>query len=357
MNGLRLEVDLDKLYDNARALVAMASERGVSVTGVTKALFGDPGFARTLVSAGAVALGDSRVENVEGLHSGGITAPIWLIRSPMPSQIDRIVRADVVSINSEVDVLSALASAARVSGQVHEVMIMVELGDLRDGVMGRDLRSVVHHVMGLSTLRLAGITANLACRSGVEPTDENMGELSALVADVEAAFDIHVDTVSGGNSANMGWLAGSADLGRVNNLRLGEAILLGRDPLHRQPIDGLHTDAIGLVGEVIESQRKPSQPWGRSFQNAFGETVPTTGDHDGGSIWQTIVAAGRVDTDPDDLRAPAGMSVIAASSDHLIVRSDERLEPGTAVRFEVGYSALVRSMSSTFVSKRFFHSR
>ena len=40
-------------------------------------------------------------------------------------------------------------------------------------------------------------------------------------------------------------------------------IIKAREPLHRDPIDGLHTDAITLVAEVIESKVKPSQPWGR----------------------------------------------------------------------------------------------
>jgi hypothetical protein len=43
---------------------------------------------------------------------------------------------------------------------------------------------------------------------------------------------------------------------RVNNLRLGESILLGREPLHRQPIEGLYTDAIALISK--SSSRRSS---------------------------------------------------------------------------------------------------
>lgn len=352
MSGLRLDVDLDKIGDNARRLVDRAAKRGVSITGVTKALLGEPRLARTLVAAGAVALGDSRIENIERMRHAHVNAPMLLIRSPMPSQIDRIVRSNTTSVNTEADILAALATSARVCGRIHDVMIMVELGDLRDGVMPTELHDTVRHILRLPTLRLKGISANLACRNGIEPSDDNMGELSHLVDTVESTFGISVDTVSGGNSASLGWLTNTEMLGRVNNLRLGESILLGRDPLRRQPIAGLHTDAITLVGEVIESKRKPTRPWGRASQNAFAETRDDQHEMpDRGDIWQTIVAAGRQDTDPVDLHGPTGVTVLGASSDHLILETRAGMTPGDEVRFQPGYSALLRSMTSPFVNK------
>ena len=357
MSGLHLDIDLDKIGQNARHLVDRTAGMGVSITAVTKALLGEPQLARTLSNAGVVALGDSRIENIERMRHAHITAPMVLIRSPMPSQIDRVVRSNTTSVNSDLDVLTALGAAAGVCGRIHDVIIMVELGDLREGVMANELHATIRHVLRQPSLRLSGIGTNLACRSGVEPTDANMGELSHLVETIETAFGIHIECVSGGNSANLGWMADTTSLGRVNNLRLGESILLGRDPLDRRPIAGLHTDAITLVGEVIESHRKPARPSGATSQNAFGDTFDTAhrgrdSEHDR-EIWQTIVAAGRQDTDPDDLRGPSGMAVLGASSDHLIVETSARAQPGTGIRFEPGYSALLRSMTSPYVAKNF----
>lgn len=354
MSGLRLDIDLGKIGQNARHLVDSAASRGVTITAVTKALLGEPRLARTLVGAGVFALADSRIENIERMRHAHVSSPMVLIRSPMPSQIDRVVRANAVSLNSEPDVLTALEAAARLCGRIHDVMIMVELGDLREGVMANNLDATVRHVLRLPFLRLDGIGTNLACRNGVEPTDDNMGELSRLVDGVESTFGIHVNHVSGGNSANLGWMANTENLGRINNLRVGESILLGRDPLTRQPIAGFHTDAITLVGEVIESKRKPTRPWGRASQNAFGETADVIRhDDDRGEIWQTIVAVGRQDTDPDDLACTTGTTVLGASSDHLVLETFGRVNPGTEIPFEPGYSALLRSMTSPFVEKRF----
>ncbi len=350
MNGLRLDIDFDKIGANARHLVDRSAACGVSVTGVTKAMLGDPQLARTLIAAGVVELGDSRIENIERMRHAHVNVAMLLIRSPMPSQIERVVHSNTTSVNTETEVLTALADAARVCGRVHDVMIMVELGDLRDGVMPAALHDTVRHVLRHPSLHLRGIGTNLACRNGIRPSDTNMGELSQLVETVETTFGIAVDVVSGGNSASLGWMTHAEQLGRVNNLRLGEAILLGRDPLDRQPITGLHTDAFTLVGEVIESKRKPSEPWGRSGQHAFGEPADRPdGTVDRGEIWQTIVAAGRQDTDPDDLHSPDGANVLAASSDHLILETTSRRRPGEEIRFTPGYSALLRSMTSPFV--------
>ena len=348
MTGLRLEIDLDKIGHNARELVQRAAGRGISITAVTKVILGSPDLARVLCDAGATALGDSRVENIERMRNAGIEESMLLLRSPMLSQVDCIVRAGAMSVNTDTEVLSALASAARASGRVHDVMLMVELGDLREGVMPDQLHELARHVLSLPTLRLRGLGANLACRNGVEPTDENMAALSAMVESVEADLGLEIEIVSGGNSANLEWALGSTGPGRINNLRLGEAVLLGREPLRRGALPGLHTDAFSLVAEVIESIRKPSSPWGRSGQNSFGETPQS---EDRGIIWQTILAIGRQDTDPADLTAPDGVEILASSSDHLVVQTRDRMRPGTEIRFEPGYSALLGSMTSPFVAK------
>ena len=113
-------------------------------------------------------------------------------------------------------------------------------------------------------------------------------------------------------------------------------------------VDGLHTDAVKLVAEVIESRLKPTKPAGRSFQNSFGETPELT---DRGNIWQTILAVGRQDTDTGDLPDQNGVAILAASSDHLIVETQAQMKPGDELTFAPGYSALLRSMTSPYVAK------
>jgi predicted amino acid racemase len=351
----RLEVRLDRIADNTASLVGRLAGKGISVTAVTKSMLGERRLAQAVLDAGAVGLADSRLRNVVAMRDGGVRAPMTMIRTPLLSEVDGVVRDCETSCNTEPAVLTALSSAAVRQDRVHQVMLMVELGDLREGIMPAQLADIAQLVVGLPNLTLHGIGANLACRHGVVPDDANMAGLSVMVAVVEQATGCQLAVVSGGNSANLGWALGPAHVGRINDLRLGEALVLGRDPLDRRPIDGLFTDAVTLVGEVIESGPKPSTPWGRFAQNSFGrrvdegESLPASPEETPPAVMQTIVALGRQDTDPEDLVAPAGVTIMSASSDHLVTRTEHQVAIGTEVRFRPGYSALLRSMSTPTV--------
>jgi predicted amino acid racemase len=351
MTAPRLEIDLNKIIHNAHTLVGRLAARGISVTGVTKATLGSPAIAGALLGAGVRTLGDSRIENIEVMRSARVPAKMTLLRSPMPSQVPRVVANADMSLNTELDVISALSSAAQAAGRIHGVLLMVELGDLREGIMPGDLVHVARETLRLPGVALMGIGANLACHSGVSPDAENMSELSALADSLEASLGMTVDIVSGGNSANLNWAltASGASTGRINHLRLGESILLGRETLHRRLIDGLHADAFTLVAEVIESKVKPSQPWGAIAETAFGDPPSTT---DRGDISRVLLALGRQDTDPSGLHSPPGVEILGASSDHLVMDSGEhRLPVGAEVALQVNYSALMRAMTSPFVDK------
>lgn len=346
MSAPRLEIDLARIGHNARTLVARLAPRGLAVTGVTKAALGSPELGHTLVGAGVHMLGDSRIENLERLRRAQVPGRLALLRSPMASQLDRVVKTADVSFNSELDILAGLSAVATTQATTHAVVLMVELGDLREGILPADLADVVRAALRLPNITLEGLGTNLACRSGVVPDAAKMADLSGLATSIEASFGIRLAIVSGGNSANLGWALGNEPVGRINDLRLGESLLLGLDPLHRRPIDGLHTDAITLVAEVIESKIKPSLPWGRTAQAAFG---PPGVSPDRGLVAQTILAVGEQDVDPLGLGAPAGTRIVGASSDHLVLTSAERFPVGAELRFAPDYSALLRAMNSPYV--------
>jgi predicted amino acid racemase len=374
MTSPRLEIDLNKIEHNACSLVERLRARGISVTAVTKAVLGAPEVTAALIRAGVVALGDPRMTNVRTMRGAGIKAPIMLIRSPMPSEVEQVVLAADFSVNTELDVVRRLSDAARAARRIHGVLLMVELGDLREGIMPGELVSFVRAVLSLPNIALKGIGTNLACLSGVVPNAGNMAELSALADSIEAVFgdrlrprptavtgmvmETGLEIVSGGNSANLQWALSGADTGRINNLRLGEAILLGCEPLHRQPIDGLHTDAFTLVAEVIETKLKPVKPRGQIAETAFGEVPRTVTNQTSDSAVglgfsrRTVLALGRQDADVDGLLPPVGMSILGASSDHTIIDTRHIHHPvGSEIRFQLNYSALLRAMTSPFVAK------
>lgn len=346
MTTPRVELRLDAIEGNTRTLVDRLAPRGIRVTAVTKATCGSPGVARAFLRGGAVGIADSRVENLSRLRDAGVGSPLTLLRSSLGRARQVVERADV-SLNSEAVVLRALSDAARSAAGSHGVIVMVELGDLREGVPVEHVGELARLADRLPALDLIGLGTNLACQCGVVPDQQKMDQLSALVDAVEAETGTALSVVSGGNSANLEWALSTPDVGRVDELRLGEALLLGTEPLHRAPIPGLRTDACTLVADVIEVQDKPAQPWGAVAQAAHGPAAPRPGS---GTVRQAVVALGRQDTDPEGLTPATGLTILGASSDHLVLdASHHSLAVGDEVTFAMGYGALVRAMTSPYV--------
>ncbi len=346
-----LQIDLAKVEANARSLVTRLGQRRIAVVGATKALLGAPEIGAVLQRAGAAGVGDSRVQNLARLRAAGSTLPRTLLRSPMLSEVDTVVSEAHRSLNTGIGVIRALEASARRQGTTHGVVLMVELGDLREGIASSDVVALGCSVERLVGVELLGLGTNLACQSGIAPDQSKMDELSELVDSLEATIGRSLAVVSGGNSANIGWALSTTDVGRVNELRLGESILLGTEPLRRTTVVGLHADACVVLAEVIEVATKPSQPWGSSGQAAFG--VPPT-RQDLGFRRQALVAIGHQDVDPLGLTPPPGCVILGASSDHLVLDVTEgEVNVGDELAFAPNYSALLRAATSPFVTKCF----
>jgi predicted amino acid racemase len=349
----RLEIDLSKIAHNARQLRSLYGAKGVHVSAVTKGVCGSPRVVRVLLDGGIRSLADSRIANIRRMRREGINAQCMLIRSPMVSEVEMVVGLADISLNSEMSVIRRLAECASRRGVVHRIILMVELGDLREGILPADLEPAVEQVLGLDGVELAGLGTNLACFGGIRPTEAKMQELSAITEEIERAFGIRIPLVSGGNSANYQWFVSTENVGRVNHLRIGESILLGCDTLTRKPIPGLHTDAFTLVGEVIELKTKPSRPYGQVAQDAFGHAPAF---EDSGPVRRAILALGRQDVDVSAIRPRADVDVVGASSDHLILEArDLGLGVGKETEFDVAYGALLRAMTSPYVEKVYHH--
>jgi predicted amino acid racemase len=349
MSVPRIEIELDKLIHNARKLTALYGSKGIYITAVTKGVCGSLRIANALLNSGIRSFGDSRIANIQKMREGGIEAQFILIRSPMASEVERVVEFADVSLNTEISVIRLLADQATKHGKTHRVILMIELGDLREGILPSDLEPVVKETLGMQGVKLAGVGTNLACFGGVKPTEANMQELSAIVDTLQRKFGINFEIVSGGNSANYQWFVSTPDVGRINHLRIGEAILLGCDTLTRERIPGLYTDAFTLVAEVIELKTKPSKPYGEIAQDAFGH-VPVYEDK--GNIRRAILALGMQDVDISAIKSRVKVNVLGASSDHLILDArDSGLEVGVEVRFDINYGALLRAMTSPYVEK------
>jgi len=354
----RLEIKLNQLHHNAKKLIENLALQGISITGVSKATMAMPEIVNIWINAGIHSIGESRIENIESINKVNNRVRTLLTRIPMLSQVDQVVSQASISCNSELSVLTALAAAAEKQNLRHGVLLMVELGDLREGILPKNLNEVVKQVMNLPNLELIGIGANLGCQNGVAPDQKNMNELSLIMNNVEADFKIKLEWCSGGNSANLPWLTAGGEPDRLNHLRIGEALLLGREPLTRTIIKGLYTDAITLVVEVIETKLKPTTPWGIQYQTSFSDAPSKQNqksNDDRNEIFDSriLLAIGEQDIDPSGLKAD-GIVIKGASSDYLVVSSSQNtLKVGCEQRFSLNYSALLRAMTSPYIKKYF----
>jgi len=258
----RLEIELKKIGHNVKELRDLFGYKGISVTAVTKAVLGSPEIANALVKGGISSIGDSRIANISKMRKAGIKAQFILIRTPMVSEAADVVRYADISLNSEISVMKQLSKYAVEQGKNHKVVLMVEMGDLREGIMPSDLEKTVEETIHLESISLVGIGTNLACYGGIKPNEEKMQGLSSIANDIQNRYGIKLEIVSGGNSANYEWFMTTDDIGLINNLCIGEAILLGCDTLHRREIPNLYTNTFTLIGEVIELKIKPSVPYG-----------------------------------------------------------------------------------------------
>jgi len=352
MSNPRIEINLEAIRENAGCVVARGRRLGCRVVGVTKGCCGFPPIARAMLDGGVSMIGDSRLENIQRMRRAGIKAEFMLLRLPMPKEVEAVVEAVDVSLNSELEVVRALGKCAVRRGKVHRVILMIDLGDLREGVLPADAAGMVERIMETPGVKLEGIGTNLACYGGVVPTRENMQLLLALKEEIERACAIKVAVVSGGNSANMRMLWEGVLPAGINQLRIGEGILLGNETVERVKLPGLRQDTFCLKAEIIELKEKPSVPIGRVGQNALGE-VPQFQDR--GVRLRAILGMGRQDVITASLIPCApGVDIIGASSDHLIVDVTDSAAPwrvGMEMAFKMEYGALMTAMASPYVKK------
>jgi ornithine racemase len=355
----RVTIDLDIIERNARAVTEACARYGIGVFGVTKGTCGTPQVAAAMLRGGVIGIGESRFENIQRLRRSGLTCRILLLRGPPLSRVDETVTGADISLNSELAVIEALSHAAVRRSRVHEIILMVDLGDLREGIWPDDLLPTVAEILRLPGVRLVGLGTNLTCFGAVLPSERNMAQLAGCAASVESEFGVDLTYVSGGNSSSLPFLLEGRMPPGVNNLRIGESILQGgRDTFFDRPWEELDRSAFVLEGELLEVKLKPSVPIGESGVDAFGGHPVFV---DRGERLRGILNLGREDVVVDALipQAP-GVEVLGASSDHLIVDVTDVPAPprvGDLLGFHMGYAALLAAMTSEYVEKQLMFER
>lgn len=346
-----LIINLGKIDQNCKLLQEYCQRCGINILGVTKAYDGEPKIAKVFTKNGIKILGDSRLTNIKRMRAANIAAEFLLLRIPMASEVETLVNLVDYCMISQAETAELISNANAHNTHVIKLILMIDLGDLREGVLPENAVSVARQINQLKHVELVGIGANFACFGGVAPTTAKMQQLLELKAAVEAGINKSLAIVSGGNSANVGLLLDDTMPAGINQLRLGESLLLGTETLERRPIPGASTDAVRLYAEIVELLRKPSFPIGEIAQDAFGE-IPQFEDR--GIRRRAICAIGRLDIEIDGLQPlTEGVEILGGSSDHLIcdVEAARQLKLGDKVEFSVTYAAFIHAMLSPYMAK------
>jgi predicted amino acid racemase len=290
------------------------------------------------------------------MKEAGVNARFVLIRNPSLSEIPLIIRYADISLNSELKTIEILSEEAVQQDKKHGVILMVEMGDLREGIIPKDLEIIVERVLQLKNIDLLGIGTNLKCFAGVIPDENNMNEFSEIARKIQDKFGLNLQFISGGNSANYDWIMSTTKIGLINNLRVGTIILLGVGGVNEEPISNFYQDAFIFAAEIVEIKKKPLYPKGTITTNAFGEPsiFQLKDKSKKGFRNHALLNAGRQDIQEKGLFPIDDIELLSASSDYIIVdlkKGDFKL--GDELSFHVNYEALLGAMTSPFISKVF----
>ena len=359
-NYPQLEVDLSILRSNARQVITRCQQQGIRVCGVVKGVDGLPEVARAMRLCGAEELGTSRLEQVERCRAAGVGGPWLLIRIPGLSELPDVVRLCETSLQSERVTLDALEEECVLQGKTHRVIVMADLGDLREGFWDKDemVDVCVHVERELPHVELAGVGVNLTCYGSTKPTPEKMQALLDIAARIEKRIGRKLEIISGGATSSYTLVHWGTIPAGINHLRIGENILLGKDLQVNwgiQDMDYLRMDGFTLRAEVVEVREKPTYPIGEFAIDAFGRKPVYV---DRGIRRRAILALGRADVGELESLIPreAGLTVIGGSSDHCIVDVEDcprRLEVGDIVEFSLCYSHLLYATSRSDITIQF----
>ena len=350
----RLRVNKEKIYENARRVLEACSRYGIAVTAITKGVCADCEITKIFWESGYRSFGDSRIENLKAVRDLYPEAEITLIRPPMLSQIPELpLYADIVFVSMP-DCLTPLDNACKKLGlkKALGIVLLVELGDLRDGIMPDEVDNFLDIIRSCDSLRLHGVAANFGCFGAICPSRDKLQQLIEMKQKLEKMGYSRL-VCSGGSTSSLLLLERREIPSGINSLRIGEAILLGIDVTHHRDIGWLNKDTMVLETEIIELRRKPSVPFGESGFDAFGNPQFF---EDRGERLRGIAAIGKQDVNIAGLTPLLdGVEILGASSDHLIfdlesVLDSKELYIGNCLKFAVNYSAMLALFTSKYVS-------
>ncbi|MFO7864038.1 MAG: alanine/ornithine racemase family PLP-dependent enzyme [Salinivirgaceae bacterium] len=351
-----IELNRSKLHHNYQFLKRLFDKNNIKFGIVTKLLCGHKAYINEVLNLGVEQVCDSRISNLKTVKGINSEIETIYIKPPAKRSIKTIVQYADISLNTESYTIKLLSEEAQRQNKTHKIIIMIEMGDLREGVMREDFIEFYEKVFTMPNIEVVGIGTNLNCLSGVMPSPDKLIQLSLYEQLIEARFNTNVPYVSGGTSVTLPMLLQGMLPPGINHYRLGETLYLGNNLINDKPIKGMKQNALTLYAELIELTEKPIVPEGEMGENVDGQTTDVNPEDYGKTSYRGLLDIGLLDIDPRHIEPfDADVEIAGASSDMIVIDlgSDKpRYKVGDLIRLRMTYMGALGVMNSNYIEKR-----
>ncbi|SDL73434.1 alanine racemase [Chryseobacterium taihuense] len=351
-----ITLNTSKLLHNYNYLNELFKENNIEWAVVAKLLCGNEKFLQSLLEIFDKEICDSRLTNLRHIKDLSPKTQTVYIKPPAKRLAESIVRYADVSFNTELDTIKALSDEAIKQNKTHKIVIMVEMGELREGIMIKNLSSFYGEVIKMPNIEVVGIGTNLNCINGILPDEKKLTELNCFKKIIEETHQTKIPFISAGSSVTIPLIFKNKIPEGINHFRIGETLFFGTDVYHDSVIKGMYQDVFKLTAEIIEIVEKPMIPTGDTGTNLTGEKPVHDKKNKGKTSVRAIVDVGILDIDPKNIRPKSsGVEIIGASSDMMILDladNGDDYHIGDTIEFSMNYMAVLRAMNSEYVDKK-----
>lgn len=348
------------LRDNYNHLEKLFSSHDIEWAVVSKVLCGNELFLRELIRLGVKQICDSRTSNLRMVKKLSPNIETIYIKPPPSRLIKDVIEVADISVNTQFETIKLLSDEARKQNKNHKIIIMIEMGELREGVLRDDFIDFYSRVFELPHIEVVGIGTNLTCMYGVLPNPDKLIQLSLYEQLIEAKFNKTIPYVSGGSSVTIPLIYQNLLPEGINHFRVGETLFLGTDVYHNTTFPEMHNDVFRLFAEIIELIEKPLVPSGEMGLNLTGDSVEFDEKDIGKTTWRAIIDLGLLDVEEKHITpVQEGIHFAGASSDMIVVDLQDNphgYKVGDMLEFTVNYMGLLRILNSRYIEKKIFAS-
>jgi len=362
----KLIIHVEDIKNNIKKLSKYLEKHKIEWSFITKVFSGDLEFLENILTDDVIkdinSVGDSRLTSLKNLKKVKPELRTIYIKPPAAVYADEIVQYADISLNTSFKTIKALNDAAKKQKKIHKIIIMIELGELREGVKRNDIIDFYEKVFKMSNIEVIGIGSNLGCMFGIEPTYDKLLQLSLFKELIAAKFNKDLKFVSGGSSITLPLIEKNVVPKEVNHFRIGESVFFGTSPLDNKQFLDLSTNTFEFQANIIELEEKSIVPDGIITDANVGHTAEYNEDDVNETAYKAILDFGLLDVDRNDIDSgDENLKFVGITSDMTVIdigrnetkKGQKKFQVGDVICFKPNYMAVARLLNSKFIDKEF----